>query len=199
MLRLVVLVSGSGSNLQAIIDAIAAGDLDAEIALVVSNRQAAFALERAAQVGIPTLYFPLKPYRDGGQGREAYDADLAAEIAQAAPDVVMLAGWMHVLSPAFLERFPGRVLNLHPALPGTLPGTHAIERAFELFQRGELDHSGCMVHYVIPEVDAGEVVRQVEVPLLPGDTLEVFEARMHAAEHRLVVEALREVAGAGLR
>jgi formyltetrahydrofolate-dependent phosphoribosylglycinamide formyltransferase len=189
--RLVVFVSGSGTNLQAILDATAAGGLDAAVVLVVSNRKNAFGLARAERVGIETLYFPLKPYSEQGQGRETYDTALAERVKPYHPDLIVLAGWMHILSSAFLDHFPHRVINLHPALPATFPGTHAIERAYRAFQRGEITHSGCMVHYAVPEVDAGPVVAQAVVPFHPGDTLETFEERMHAAEHVLIVEATR--------
>lgn len=191
--RLVVLISGSGTNLQAILDACAEGRLPAEVVLVVSNRRAAYGLVRAERAGVPTLYFPLKPYRDAGLSREQYDADLAERVAAYKPDLIVLAGWMHILSPAFLDRFPNRVINLHPALPGMFPGTHAIERAFEAFRRGEITHSGCMVHYAVPEVDAGPVIVQAEVPINDTDTLETFEERMHTTEHRLIVEAIAHV------
>ncbi|MEI2688392.1 MAG: phosphoribosylglycinamide formyltransferase [Anaerolineae bacterium] len=193
--RLAVLISGSGSNLQAIIDAMAAGRLAAQIGVVVSNRREAFGLVRAARAGIPRLYFPYKPYKDAGRPREQYDADLAEQVAACAPDLVVLAGWMHVLSPAFLDRFPGRVLNLHPALPGQFAGTHAIQRAYEAFQQGEIDQTGAMVHWVVPEVDAGPVLASVQVPIYPGDSLEELEARMHAAEHRLLIEAIEAALG----
>ena len=191
--RLVVLISGSGTNLQAILDACAEDCLPAEVVLVVSNRKAAYGLVRAERAGVPTLYFPLKPYRDAGLSREQYDADLAERVAAYKPDLIVLAGWMHILSPAFLDRFPNRVINLHPALPGMFPGTHAIERAFEAFRRGEITHSGCMVHYAVPEVDAGPVIVQAEVPIYDTDTLETFEERMHTTEHRLIVEAIAKV------
>ncbi|GAP63633.1 MAG: phosphoribosylglycinamide formyltransferase [Ardenticatenia bacterium] len=187
--RLVVMISGSGTNLQAILDACAEGRLPAEVVLVVSNRKQAFGLQRAARAGVPTLYFPLKPYKEAGRSREEYDRDLAEQVAQWSPDLIVLAGWMHILSPAFLDRFPNRVINLHPALPGMFPGTHAIQRAFEAYQRGEIEASGCMVHYVIPEVDAGPVIATARVPIFPEDTLETFEQRMHETEHRLIVEA----------
>jgi formyltetrahydrofolate-dependent phosphoribosylglycinamide formyltransferase len=195
--RLAVLISGSGSNLQAIIDAVAAGRLDAQIVVVVSNRREAFGLARAERAGIPTLYFPLKPYTDGSRPRVQYDADLAEQVAAYAPDLIVLAGWMHVLSPAFLDRFPGCVLNLHPALPGQFAGTHAIQRAYEAFQRGEIDHTGVMVHWVVPEVDAGPVAASAEVPIFPADTLDDLEARMHVCEHRLLVEAIRRFCAQG--
>lgn len=194
--RLVVLISGSGTNLQAILDAIAAGDLDAKVALVVSNRKAAYGLTRAEQANIPTLYFPLKPYTDSGRTREAYDRDLAEQVLCCKPDLIVLAGWMHVLSRAFLDCFPERVINLHPALPGMFPGTDAIGRSFEACQRGEVEYGGCMVHYVISEVDAGAVIAQRIVPVFPDDTLDSFETRLHNAEHQLIVEGVRRVLSA---
>jgi formyltetrahydrofolate-dependent phosphoribosylglycinamide formyltransferase len=191
--RLVVLISGSGSNLQALLDAAAAATLPAEVVGVVSNRKDAYGLVRAREAGVPTVYFPYKPYRESGRSRQTYDADLAAEVAAFRPDFVVLAGWMHILSAAFLDRFPNRVLNLHPALPGTFVGTHAIERAYDAYRRGEITHSGCMVHLAIPEVDAGPVVGSAVVPFYPTDSLETFETRMHTAEHALLVEAVATV------
>lgn len=189
--RIVVLISGSGSNLQALIDAINEGELAAEISLVVSNRKKAYGLARAEKAGIPTLYFPLKPYKTAVLGREMYDTDLAERILMEKPDLIVLAGWMHIVSPMFLKHFPNRVINLHPALPGQFAGTHAIDRAYEAYQQGDISHSGCMVHVVIPEVDAGPVLAATEVPILPEDSLDDFEARMHAAEHKLIVKATK--------
>jgi formyltetrahydrofolate-dependent phosphoribosylglycinamide formyltransferase len=187
--RIVVLISGSGTNLQALINATADGSLMAQIVLVVSNRKEAFGLTRAAQARIERLYWPLRPYRDAGHSREQYDAALATRSGVYRPDLIVLAGWMHILSASFLDRFPGKVINLHPALPGQFAGTHAIERAYEAFQRGEITHSGCMVHYAIPEVDAGAVIAQAVVPIHPWDSPADFESRMHQAEHRIIVEA----------
>lgn len=187
--RLVVMISGSGTNLQALIDAAQSGDLAAQIVRVICNRKNAYGLERASLAGIPTLYFPLKPFKDAGKSRAEYDRALAEEVAAVQPDLIVLAGWMHVLSPAFLEYFPGRVINLHPALPGEFAGINAIERAFEAHQRGEIEQTGCMVHYVIPEVDAGPVIAQKIVPIHPEDTLDTFSTRLHEAEHELIVEA----------
>ena len=195
--RLIVCISGTGTNLQAILDAIADGRLAAEVALVVSNRKAAFGLARAEREGIPALYFPLKPYTDSGQGREAYDDDLAGRLRAYRADLIVLAGWMHIFSPAFLSRFPNQIINLHPALPGMFAGLNAIQRAYEAYRRGEVTHSGCMVHLVTPALDEGRVIAQADVPLAPDDTLEAFEARMHAAEHRLIVEALQQFCGVG--
>jgi len=192
-MKIAVLISGFGSNLQAIIDAIAVGELpDVEIAVVVSNRQDAYGLERAQRAGIPTEYIPMRPYREQGRSRSEYDADLAALLQQYGVEWVVLAGWMHVLSSAFLDAFPNRVINLHPALPGTFPGVNAIERAYEAFRRGEITHTGVMVHLVPDEaVDAGPVLLQENVPIYPDDSLETLETRIHATEHRLLVEAIR--------
>lgn len=191
-LRLAVMASGAGTNFQAIMDAIADRTLNAEIALLVVNRKAAYALERAKAAGIPTLYFPLRPYLDQGHSRDTYDAALAEQVQAYAPDLVVLAGWMHVFSPAFLDVFPQMVINLHPALPGQFAGVNAIERAYQACQAGEIDHSGCMVHYAIPEVDAGAVIAQRTVPYQMGDSLGDFAARIHAAEHTLIVAAIRQ-------
>lgn len=191
MNRLVVMISGSGTNLQAILDAIAGGGLEAQVVAVISNRKDAFGLVRAARAGVPSVTFPLKPYTEGNRPRAEYDADLAGKVAEFEPDLIVLAGWMHVLSPAFLDRFPMQVLNLHPALPGQFAGTHAIPRAYEAFQRGEIDRTGVMVHWVVPEVDAGPVIASAAVPIYPSDSLDDLEARVHTTEHRLLVEAIR--------
>jgi formyltetrahydrofolate-dependent phosphoribosylglycinamide formyltransferase len=187
--RVAVLISGSGSNLQALIDAAKAGVLNAEIVLVVSNRKAAFGLERARNAGIQTLYFPLKPYRDAGRSREDYDADLASSIAKSKPDLIVCAGWMHIDSGALIDGFPGRIINLHPALPGEFPGAHGIEDAFQAWQRGEISRSGCMVHHVIRDLDAGKAIATREVPFETGDTLESYAEKIHKAEHELIVES----------
>lgn len=194
MRRLAVLASGNGSNLQAIIDAAESGALPGvRVAVVVADRREAYALERAKKHGIPTLYHPFLPYRKAGRSRADYDADLAAKLAPYEVDLVVLAGWMRILSMAFLQHYSGRVLNLHPALPGTFPGTHAIERAYEASRRGEIAHTGVMVHRVPDEgVDVGPVVAQQVVPIYPEDTLEMLESRIHEAEHALYVRAIQE-------
>jgi formyltetrahydrofolate-dependent phosphoribosylglycinamide formyltransferase len=192
--RLAVLISGNGSNLQAILDAIRMGVLDAKVVVVVSNRRSAYGLERAAKAHIPTRYHPLKPYRDAGRSREEYDADLAQIVAEYEPDWVVMAGWMHILSNEFLQAFPYAVLNLHPALPGKFPGAHAIEEAYDAYKEGEIDRTGIMVHLVPDEkVDAGPVVATAEVPIYRTDTLDMLENRMHQAEHKLLIQALRRL------
>jgi formyltetrahydrofolate-dependent phosphoribosylglycinamide formyltransferase len=189
MKRLVVFISGSGTNLQAIINACQNKTLNAEIALVVSNRKAAYGLERAKAANIPTLYFPLKPYTDAGKARAIYDADLAEAIKPYKPDLIVLAGFMHIFSPIFTEVFPNTI-NLHPALPGQFPGAHGIEDAFNAFKRGEIKKSGCMIHVVTPELDAGPVIATRIVPFEKDETLESFAMRLHAAEHELIIEGI---------
>lgn len=191
--RLAVLISGNGTNLQAVLDACASEELPAKVVAVISNRRAAYGLVRAERAEVPALYRPLKPYTDSGRARVDYDRDLAHVVASYDPDLVVLAGWMHVLSPAFIDRFPGRLINLHPALPGTFTGTHAIERAYAAYQRGEIEHSGVMVHHVVAEVDAGPVIDSAIVPILPGELLDDFEARMHEHERLALVRAIKRV------
>lgn len=191
MTRLVVLISGSGSNLQAILDGCADGRLPATVAAVVSNRSDAFGLERAARAGVPTHTLRLKAFPD----RPSYDAALADLVAGYAPDFVVLAGWMHLLGMPFLRHFPNRVINLHPALPGAYPGTHAIERAWEDARQGRIRETGVMVHLVPDEgVDDGPVLATTTIPIYPGEPLADLEARIHAAEHRLLVETLARLA-----
>jgi len=185
--RLVVLVSGHGSNLQAILDACASGELPARVAAVISDQPGAFGLERARRAGVPAL--PCRKRK--AQDRRAYDAFLAELAAGYAPDWVVLAGWMRLLSGAFLCHFPGRVVNLHPALPGKFPGTHAIGRAYAAFGRGEISGTGVMIHLVPDEgVDNGPLLAQHDVPIYPGESLEALEARIHAAEHSVLVQTL---------
>lgn len=192
--RMVVLASGNGSNLQAILDACAAGSLPAQVVAVISDRKTAYALERARAHGIPALYHPFKPYADSGKSRTDYDADLAALVRTHQPDWVILAGWMRLLTMAFLSEFPQRVVNLHPALPGAFPGTHAIARAYQAYRRGEITHTGIMIHLVPDEgIDNGPVLAQQIVPILPEDSLETLEARIHTAEHHLLVTTLRDL------
>jgi phosphoribosylglycinamide formyltransferase 1 len=185
--RIVVLVSGSGSNLQAILDATAAGALDAEVVLVASNVPGVLALDRAAAAGVPTAVLE----RRDGEPRSDYDVRLAALVADARPDWVVLAGWMRILTMSFLGRFGHRVVNLHPALPGELPGTHAIERAFEEALAGQRTRTGVMVHLVPDEgVDDGPVLATAEVPIHPTDTLASLAERVHDTEHSLLVSTL---------
>jgi phosphoribosylglycinamide formyltransferase 1 len=189
--RLVVLASGFGSNLQAILDACSQGRLPARVSAVVSDRRAAPALVRARQAGVPALYLPASHFEKSPAGRCAYDESLADEVTTYEPDLVVLAGWMRVLSSSFLGRFPHRVINLHPALPGTYPGVDAIRRAYQQCRTGGSCTTGVMVHFVPDEgVDNGPVVLQEAVPIRPQDELADLEERVHRAEQRLLVQAI---------
>ena len=168
--------------------------MPASVAAVISNKSDAFGLERAKRAGVPAVVQPKTKEQD----RREYDSLLADAVAYYNADWVILAGWMRVLSSNFLNRFPNRVINLHPALPGTFPGTHAIERAFEAFGRGEIRATGVMVHLVPDEgVDSGPVLAQEEVPINRDDTLETLEMRVHSVEHRLLVDAIRKAIAGG--
>ncbi len=188
--RLVVLISGNGSNLQAILDACASGELPASVVTVISNKPDAYGLTRARNAGIEAVHFP----KQGDESRQEYDTRLANYITTKLPHYIVLAGWMRLLSSSFLSCFPNRVINLHPALPGMFPGTHAIERAFEGYQRGEIDHTGIMVHLVPDEgVDNGPVLATEIIPIHSDDTLESLEARVHEVEHLLLVAVLKKL------
>lgn len=188
--RLVVLISGNGSNLQAILDACASGELNASIVCVISNKADAYGLIRAKNAGVEAVHFA----KLANETRQEYDKRLADYVTTKQPDYIILAGWMRILSSSFLSSFPNKVINLHPALPDTFPGTHAIERAFEAYQRGEIDHTGVMVHLVPDEgVDNGPVLATEIVPIHKEDTLEILEARIHQIEHFLLVNALKKI------
>ena len=175
--RFVVLISGNGSNLQAILDACESGKLDAKVVSVISNKAEAFGLTRAKNAGVEAIYFPKRE----NEARQEYDARLAVYVSGCLPEYVILAGWMRILSSSFLSYFPQRVINLHPALPGKFPGLHAIERTFEAYQRGEIKHTGVMVHLVPDEgVDNGPVLGQQEIYFQPDEALDhVVEVVSH--------------------
>ncbi|KAK2459769.1 hypothetical protein APHAL10511_008201 [Amanita phalloides] len=197
--RIVVLISGSGTNLQALIDAKIP---QSEIVLVLSNRKNAYGLVRASNATPPiaTAYLALQPYLKNHpeKTRKDYDAEVAGIVLEAKPDVVVLAGWMHIFGEGFLEPLEGvPVINLHPALPGAFDGANALQRAYEAYGRGEIDRTGAMVHRVVREVDRGEPVVVREIEMRGGETLESLEARVHAVEHEIIVEATRVVLGDG--
>jgi phosphoribosylglycinamide formyltransferase-1 len=186
--RLVVLISGNGSNLQAILDACKSSELNAQVISVISNKADAYGLTRAKDAGVEAIYFP----KLENESRNEYDARLADYVSTCLPDYVILAGWMRILTSSFLSHFPNRVVNLHPALPDTFPGTHAIERAFEAYQHGEIQHTGIMVHLVPDEgVDNGPVLATEIIPIYKDDTLEILETRIHQTEHKLLVKTIK--------
>lgn len=195
--RLLVLISGNGSNLQALIDATTSGSLQARIIHVISNKKNAYGLTRAKNAGVPTSYHNLLPYKSRyaavTEARKAYDADLAQLIIAQKPDLVVCAGWMHILSPEALtplEEAAIDIINLHPALPGQFDGAHAIERAYEAFKKGEITATGIMIHYVIVAVDRGQPILVREIPI--GDeSLEELEQKIHGVEHEAIVEGTK--------
>ena len=186
--RLVIMISGNGSNLQAILNACARNELPASVVSVVSNKADAYGLIRARNAGVEAIYFP----KQANESRSDYDRRLADEVTSRQADYIILAGWMRILTSAFLDQFPHRVVNLHPALPGMFPGTHAIELAFNAYQRGEIDRTGVMVHLVPDEgVDNGPVLATDIVPIYPTDKLESLEERVHETEYILLVNTLK--------
>ena len=188
--RIVVLASGGGTNLEAILCACADGRVDGRVVAVVSDRGGAQALERARRRGIAAAFIDPKRAED----RHAYDSALADSVAAHQPEWVVLAGWMRILSTAFLGRFPDRVVNLHPARPGEFAGLHAIERAFDEARAGLRTSTGVMVHLVPDErVDAGPVLGTLDVVIRPDDTVADLAARVHCAEHVLLVDVLRSL------
>ncbi|KAI5805383.1 formyl transferase-domain-containing protein [Peziza echinospora] len=197
--RILVLISGNGSNLQALIDATATTPplLPATIAHVLSNKKSAYGLTRAHNSSIPTTYHNLVPYKKRhapdqiSLARQEYDAELARLIIEQKPDLVVCAGWMHILSPAFLvplEQNNIIIINLHPALPGQFDGANAIERSYQAWKNGEIKKTGVMIHYVIQDVDRGEPILVREVEFKEGEGLEELEGRIHAVEHEAIVE-----------
>ncbi len=191
--RLVVLVSGAGSNLQAIIDATADGRLPADVVAVVSNKPDVFALQRADAAGVPAVHVGVHP----GEERADYDARLADVVAGFDPDLIVLAGWMRILTMSFLGWFPQRVVNLHPALPGELPGTGAIERAWHEAVDGSRTRTGVMVHLVPDEgVDDGPVLATATVTIDVAAGFDAFATLVHHTEHHLLVDTLADVCSA---
>ena len=187
--RLAVLISGRGSNLQSIVDAIAGRRLDAEIAVVVSNRPDAAGLVRARDAGIDTLCLKPRDYPD----RMAYDAALAGALRARDVGLVCLAGFMRLVGAPLLDAFPNRILNIHPSLLPAFPGLDAQRQAFEHGVR----MTGATVHLVNAELDAGPIVLQSAVSVLPDDTVEKLSARILAEEHRLYPEAIQIVLDGG--
>jgi phosphoribosylglycinamide formyltransferase 1 len=173
----VVLVSGGGSNLQAFIDAVRAGELDLELAAVISDNPGARGLERARAAGIPAKCLPGTDYPD----RASFDRALAATLEPYRPELLILAGFMRILSAAFVLRYEGRILNIHPSLLPRHPGLNTHQRAIDAGDRWH----GCTVHFVTERLDGGPRIAQGRVPVLPGDTAERLAARVLAVEHRL--------------
>jgi len=176
--RFAVLASGSGTNLQALLDA-----YPANVAVVAGDKRDAFAFERARRAGVPTEHVDPADFTS----REDFDRELAARVASHNVELVVGAGYMRVLSPVFLERFPA-VLNVHPSLLPEFRGLRAVERALE----AGVGETGVTVHFMVEEVDAGPIVAQERVPVVPGETKESLLGRLHPVEHRLLVRAVAD-------
>ena len=185
-LDLGVLVSGNGTNLQAILDAVGRGALDARVRIVISNQPDAFALERARKAGVPAVGVSHKAY----PMREAFDEAVLAQLREHGVEWVVLAGFMRVLTPGFLRAWGGRVVNIHPALLPSFPGVNAVRQALAY----GVKVTGCTVHFVDDGVDSGPIIAQRAVPVLDGDDEASLGARVHAAEHELFVSVLADIA-----
>lgn len=183
MKNIVILISGRGSNMEALIAARDAGQLPVNIAAVISNRPDAKGLETAARAGITAHFIDHKAFA----GREAFDAALAECIDQFNPDLVVLAGFMRILSEGFVRHYAGRLMNIHPSLLPSFPGLHTHQRALE---EGVRIH-GCTVHFVTPTLDHGPVIIQAAIPVLDGDTEESLAARILVQEHKVYPQAIR--------
>ena len=191
MLTIGVLVSGSGTNLQAFIDEIAAGNLDAEIVLVVSSRPDAYGIQRAETAGIPTLVMNKTLYADP----EAADAQIVAALKEAGAEYVFMAGYMRMVTPVMLKAYPNRVVNLHPALLPSFKGAHGIQDAFD----AGVKFTGVTVHFANEEYDKGPIIAQEPVRVLESDTVDTLEERIHAVEHRLYPAAAQLIAQGRVR
>ena len=182
-LKIGVLVSGSGSNLQAVIDQIDSGAINAEIVCVISNRGDAYGLERAKRRNIPAVHLDHCLF----DGRESYDTALVASLREFGVELVVLAGFMRIVTPVLLDAFPMAVMNIHPALLPAFPGLHAQRQALEY----GVKVTGCTVHFVDAGTDTGPIIIQAVVPVLPGDTEESLSARIQVEEHRIYPAAIR--------
>jgi phosphoribosylglycinamide formyltransferase-1 len=190
MKRLAILLSGRGSNFEAIADNIASGKLHAEIAVVIANRPEARGLEIARQRGFPAVCLPSK-----GLDREVYDRQLVEELKSKQVDLVCLAGFMRLLSAHFVREFPQRILNIHPSLLPAFPG---LDAQYQALQHG-VKIAGCTVHFVDENLDAGQIILQAAVPVLDDDTVESLSARILKEEHRIYSEAIQLILGGSYR
>ncbi len=186
--RIAVLISGSGSNLQALIDACATPDFPAEIALVLSNKKEAYGLTRAQKAGLKTHIISHKDF----ESREAFDAAMDAALKEHQVELICLAGFMRVLSAWFVEQWQGKMINIHPSLLPQYKGLHTHQRAIDAGEK----EAGCTVHWVSAGVDEGEIITQARVPVLAGDTAETLAARVLEQEHKIYPAALKKIAQA---
>ncbi len=187
--RVAILISGRGSNMRALIEAARAADYPAEIALVVSSRENAEGLAVARALGVETALVDQVRFRRENRDREAYDTELHQVLSGAQIDFVCLAGFMRILSPAFVRKWEGRIVNIHPSLLPAFRGLKPQQQALD----ADVKMTGCTVHYVVPELDAGPIIAKAEVPVLAGDTEDGLSARILEAELRLYPAALKKV------
>ncbi len=185
--RLGILASGRGSNLQAVIDAIENGSLSARVAVVISNKRDAEALERARRHGAPDVFVDPKPFTGQPEGREAYDQALLAVLHKHDVELVLLAGYMKIVTPVFIKAYPDRMMNIHPSLLPSFPGLDVQQRALDW----GVKVAGCTVHFVTDKVDEGPIIMQAAVPVVDGDTAETLSARILAQEHRIYPKAVQ--------
>ncbi len=185
-LNIAILASGSGSNAQAIFDKIHSGALDAKVSLVISNRPGAFVLERAQKLSIPTLELDHKAYAD----RESFDAHLVQALQECGAQIIVLAGYMRILTPVFLNAFKDRVINVHPAILPSFVGAHGAADACAY----GVKMSGCTVHFVNEEVDGGAIIAQAAVPVLDDDQADSLQKRIQTLEHRLFPQVIQWLA-----
>ncbi len=181
--RIAILLSGRGSNFEAIYRAIKEGEINAEIGVVISNKEDARGLLRAREFGLEAIFLNPKEF----SSREEYDLKLAEEIEKRDVDLICLAGWMRILTPPFVQKFRNRIMNIHPALLPSFPGLEAQKQALEYGVR----FSGCTVHFVNEEVDAGPIILQAVVPVFQSDTVETLSERILKEEHRIYPQAVK--------
>jgi len=190
-MKMAVLASGYGSNLQAIIDALEKGDINGSLEIVVSDKKDAYALERAGNHNIEAHYINPKNF----SGREAFDLAVIGLLQEKKIDLVILAGYMRLLSPVFVNQFMGRIMNIHPSLLPSFPGLNGVEQALEY----GVKVTGCTVHFLDEGLDTGPVILQDTVPVYESDTVETLHERIHSAEHRLYTRAIQLFAQGKLR
>jgi phosphoribosylglycinamide formyltransferase-1 len=189
--RVVVFISGGGSNMLALAKAASAPDFPADIVAVISDKAEAGGLAKAAALGIKTLSFVRKDY----DSKDAHEAAILSALESLAPDIICLAGYMRLLSAAFINRYEGRIINIHPSLLPLFPGLHTHQRAID----AGMEEAGCTVHFVTEGMDEGPVILQAKIPVLPGDTAEALAARVLTVEHRTYPAALRLIAEGRVR
>ena len=189
--RLGIMASGSGSNFEAIVQAIHSGQLNAEVPVLVYNNPAATVVERATRLGIPAICLDHRQFTS----RELLDQAIVDVLRNYQTDWVIMAGWMRIVTPILIQAFPNRVLNIHPSLLPSFKGGKAIEQAFQ----SGVKITGCTVHHVVTEVDSGDIVMQAAVPVLATDTLEILQARLQIQEHKIYPAAIAIAVGQGVR